>query len=59
MSANINNNTATTNMSDVLPTMFRILDPEEVSQWEGYTATTLDNLAKYRDGVDRLEYTSG
>jgi len=56
MSATINNNTVTTNMQDALPLILRMLDPEEMAKYEGYTPTTLDFLGEYRDAVDRLEY---
>jgi hypothetical protein len=55
----INNNRITTNTSDVLPIMLRTLDPEELAKYEGYRPTTLDYLANYRDGVDKMEYILG
>jgi hypothetical protein len=59
MSATINNNTVTSNMQDVLPILLRMLDPEELAKYEGHTPTTLDYLANYRDGVDRMEFILG
>ena len=55
----INNNRITTNTSDVLPIMLRMLDPEELARHGGYTPTTLDYLANYRGGVDKKEYILG
>jgi hypothetical protein len=59
MSATINNNTVTSNMQDVLPILLRMLDPEELAKYERHTPTTLDYLANYRDGVDRMEFILG
>ena len=33
-----------------------MLDPEELAKYEGHTPTTLDYLATYRDGVDKMEF---
>ena len=59
MSATINNNTVTTNMQDVLPLLLRMLDPEELAKYEGHTPTTLDYLASYKDGCDRMDFILG
>ena len=55
-SATINNNTVTTNMQDVLPIILRLLDPEELAEYSQFTPTTLDLLANYADGVDKMQY---
>ena len=56
MTATINNNTVSMNMSDVLPAMLRMCDPEDLSYYNDMTPTTLDYLGDYRDGVDLMEY---
>jgi hypothetical protein len=56
MTCTINNNTVSMNMQDTLPILLRMLDPDELAKYDGMTPTTLDFLADYTDGVDRLDW---
>ena len=59
MSCTINNNTVTQNMQDTLPLILRMLDNEELAEWAACTPTTLDYLAQYKDGVDKMQFELG
>ena len=43
-------------VQDILPALLPMCDPDELAEYESTTPTTLDYLAKCRDGVDILEY---
>ena len=58
-SATINNNTVTTSIVDVLPLILRMLDPEEMAEYQSMTPTTLDSLANYSDAVYKMPYVIG
>ena len=58
-SATINNNTVTTSMVDVLPLILRMLDPEEMAEYQSMTPTTLDSLANYSDAVYKMPFVIG
>jgi hypothetical protein len=59
MTATINNNTVSLNIADTLPTLLRMMDPEELANYDDMTPTCLDYLADYRDGVEQLDYFIG
>jgi hypothetical protein len=59
MTATINNNTVATNMSDVLPALLRLMDPEELAYYNDMTPTTLDYLSDYADGGHAMPYVIG
>jgi len=59
MTATINNNTVATNMSDVLPALLRLMDPEELAYYNDMTPTTLDYVSDYADGVHAMPYVIG
>ena len=59
MTCNINNNTVAMNMSEVLPAILRLCDPEELAHFTDLTPTSLDYLGDYRDGVAPMEFTIG
>ena len=52
----INNNSISMQMQDLLPILLRLIDPDELAQYEGTTPIGNDYYANYRDGVDMLEY---
>ena len=56
MTATINNNTITQNMSETLPILLRMVDPEEFAKYNSMTPTCLDYLGDYRDGVHAMEF---
>jgi len=56
MTATINNNTFSINMSDVLPSVLRLCDPEDLAYYNDMTPTTLDYLGDYRDGVQQMPH---
>ena len=56
MTTTINNNTVSMNVQDTLPTLLRMIDPEELAKYECMTPTSLDFLQDYRDGVDAQDY---
>jgi hypothetical protein len=56
LNVQINNTSISTNLQDVLPALLRMSDPDDLAEYESTTPTTLDYLANYRDGVDRLSY---
>ena len=55
MTATINNN-ITQNMSETLPILLRMVDPEEFAKYNSMTPTCLDYLGDYRDGVHEMEF---
>jgi hypothetical protein len=59
MSCTINNNTVTQNMQDTSPLILRMLDSEELAEWSAHAPTTLDYLAQYKDGVDKMQFELG
>ena len=59
ITVNINNNSVSTNMSDIIEPMLRLLDPEELAKYESTTPTTLNYLANLRDGVEPYAYMIG
>ena len=46
-------------MQDTLPLILRMLDSEELAEWSAHTPTTLDYLAQYKDGVDKMQFELG
>jgi len=56
MTSTINNNTVSINMSDVLPSILRLCDPEDLAYFDDMTPTTLDYLANYSDAVQAMPY---
>ena len=56
MTATINNNTVSMNVQETLPTLLRLLDDEEICNYDDMTPTTLDYLANYADAVDRMPF---
>ena len=56
---NINNNSVSMNMSDILEPFLRLMDPEELAMYEGTTPTTLNYISNYRDGVQPYAYSVG
>ena len=59
VTVNINNNSVSTNMSDVLEPLLRLMDPEELSLYEATCPTTLNYISDYRDGVEPYAYMIG
>jgi len=51
MSATINNNTVSTNIQDVLPSLLRMNDQRELMAYNSTTATQFDNYQVYSDGI--------
>ena len=43
-------------MSDVLPSVLRLCDPEDLAYYNDMTPTTLDYLGNYRDGVQQMAH---
>ena len=56
MTATINNNTISQNVQDTLPVLLRLLNEEEMTNYDCMTPTALDYLADYYDGVDEMPY---
>ena len=56
MSCTINNKTVNLNVQESLPTLLRMVDPEEFSKYDSMTPTDLDFLANYEDAVKRQEF---
>ena len=44
------------NVQETLPTLLRMLDDEEICEYDDMTPTTLDYLANYADAVDRMPF---
>ena len=44
------------NMSDILEPFLRLMDPEELAQYEATCPTTLNYISSYRDGVQPYAY---
>ena len=56
---NINNNSVSMNMSDILEPFLRLMDPEELAMYEATCPTTLNYISNYRDGVQPYAYSVG
>ena len=56
MTCTINNNTVSQNLSDTLPILLRMVDPEEFARYDCMTPTALDYLGDYKDGVYKMPY---
>ena len=56
MTCTVNNNTVSMNVQDTLPILLRLIEQDELSEYESGTPTCLDYLANYRDGVEPMAY---
>ena len=56
MTATINNNTVPQNIKERLLIMLRMADPNETSNYNSMTPTTLEFLAYYEDAVKKQEF---
>ena len=59
MTATINNNSVSINMSDVLPAILRFHDKRELSRYNGMTPTAVDTYYNYADGVGAMNNSLG
>ena len=51
MTATINNNSVSINLSDVLPQLLHLIDRKKITKYNGSTPTQLDSYYTYADGV--------
>ena len=58
MSATINNNTVSLNVQETLPLLLRMVDPEELAQYDSMTPTTLDYLADYDAAIYPMMFST-
>ena len=59
MTTNTNNNTVSMKVQDTLPLLLRMLDPEELAEYNDMTPTALDHLAHYANSVDNTSFQMG
>ena len=56
MTTTINNNTVSMNVQDTQPLVLRMLDPQELAEYNDMTPATLDCLTHFSDSVEDMAF---